>query len=220
MTKVKICGLTDEASVDAAAEAGATWAGFVHFPPSPRHLELTRADALAKRAAGAGLRSVLVVVDPDDGVLAALRDGLDGVAGVQLHGDETAERVAAVKANTGRHVTKALPVRARADLKAATAFAEVANVFLLDAKPPEGADRPGGHGAAFDWSILEGWSAPRPWLLSGGLTPDNVAEAIRITGARAVDVSSGVESAPGVKDPAKIRAFVRAAKDANAEARA
>jgi phosphoribosylanthranilate isomerase len=219
MTKVKICGLTDEASVDAAAVAGASWAGFVHFPPSPRHLELERAGALARRAADAGLRAVLVLVDPDDAVLAAVRDRMPGVAGVQLHGRETPERAAETKTLTGRHVTKALPVRTAADLAPAVDFA-AADALLLDAKAPDDADRPGGHGAAFDWTLLADWTAPKPWLLSGGLTPDNVADAVRITGARAVDVSSGVESAPGVKDPAKIREFIQAAKQATAEARA
>ncbi len=220
MIKVKICGLTDEKSVDAAAAAGATWAGFVHFEPSPRHVTLERAGALAEHASKAGLKTVLVVVDPPKEVAFALQDGLLGIDGIQLHGGESPEEAMWIKNYTARHLTKALPARARADLAAAERFVDAANVLLIDAKPPDGSHRPGGHGAPFDWTILEGWDAPKPWLLSGGLTPSNVAEAIRVTGARAVDVSSGVESAPGVKDASLIRDFVQAAQQADEEARA
>jgi phosphoribosylanthranilate isomerase len=156
---------------------------------------------------------VALLVDPSSDQLAEVAEGLAPDM-IQLHGRETPERVAAVRATYGLPVVKALGVRQGADLDAAPAYEAVADHLMLDAKPPEGASRPGGHGGAFDWSVLQGRSFSRPWFLAGGLTPDNVAEAIRVTGAPMVDVSSGVESAPGVKSPALITAFLEAVRRA------
>lgn len=215
-TEIKICGLSDEGGVDAALEAGADFLGFVFFAPSPRNISLARAAELATRARGkAGI--VALTVDASDALLAeigtALRPDL-----LQLHGTETPERVAAIRARAGRPIMKVLGVAEPGDLTAVTDYA-AAERFLLDAKPPRDATRPGGNGAAFDWAILLNFSCAKPWLLSGGLGPANVASAIRAAGATGVDVSSGVESAPGRKDPALIRAFVAAVREAERPAR-
>jgi len=215
-TEVKICGLSEEESVDAALEAGADFVGFLFFPASPRNVAIKRAAALAKRARGR-TQIVAVTVDADDALLGAISDALRPDL-LQLHGRETPERVAAVNALTGRAAMKVLLVATRDDLAAAERYSAAAR-FLVDAKPPKDATRPGGNAVAFDWAILEGFAPARPWLLAGGLNPGNVADALRLTGAPGVDVSSGVESAPGRKDPDLIRAFVRAVRDFDRPAR-
>jgi len=210
MTFVKICGLTDEASVDAALDAGADAVGFVSFDRSPRHVTVERAAKLAEPAA-IRCETVLVTVNPGEDVALALRDGCAALSSLQMHGRESPQDVRHMATFTARRIIKAFAVCNAADLNAVAAF-NMAERVLLDAKAPDGAARPGGHGAPFDWAVLADWSAAKPWILSGGLTPDNVANAIAATGASAVDVSSGVESAPGVKDLIKIRDFIAAAK--------
>jgi phosphoribosylanthranilate isomerase len=209
---VKICGLQTREAVEAALEGGTTHLGFVFFPNSPRAVSVGEAAALAAPARRRALITALLV-DPDSDLVAEVAAGLEPDL-FQLHGRETPERVAAVRATYGRPVIKALGVRQGADLDAAAAYEDAADHLMLDAKPPEDADRPGGHGGAFDWSLLAGRTFRRPWFLAGGLTGENVAEAIAATGAPGVDVSSGVERAPGVKDPALIAAFIRAAREA------
>lgn len=216
MTKrpsVKICGLSEAAHVAAAAESGAAYVGFVFFPRSPRHLEPEQARALAL-ATPAGIAKVALTVDADDAMLDRLT-GEVPLDFLQLHGKETPERVAAVKARYGLPVMKAVGVADAADLRALELYATVADQLLVDAKPAPDSDLPGGNGLAFDWRLIAGRRWPVPWMLAGGLTPENVGEAIRLTGAQQVDVSSGVESAPGVKDAARIRAFLAAAHDAS-----
>lgn len=208
--RVKICGLRTEADVAAVVAAGAAYAGFVFFPKSPRHLTLPAARVLAL-AAPEGLCKVALVVDADDASLDALVDAVP-LDMLQLHGHESPARVAEVKARYGLPVMKAMGVADEGDLAGLMEMSLAADQLLIDAKPPKGADLPGGNGLAFDWRLLVGRKWLRPWMLAGGLTPENVAEAIRLTGARQVDVSSGVESAPGVKDAGKIAAFVEAAQ--------
>jgi len=207
---IKICGLSTAATLDAALEAGADLVGFVHFPRSPRHVDLETGRALSARAKGRTER-VLLLVDPDDAAVAAAVEALDP-DWIQLHGRETPERVAAIRAATGRRVMKAIGVAGAADLAAVTAFAGRADRILLDAKAPPGAALPGGNGHAFDWDLLGGAVLPADYMLSGGLTPDTVATALARTGARAVDVSSGVETRPGEKSAARIAAFIAAAR--------
>ncbi len=204
-TEVKICGLSSEEGVDAALDAGADFVGFVFFPPSPRNIAIDRAAALAERARGKA-RIVALTVEADDALLAAIADGLRPDL-LQLHGKETQERAAHVSAATGLPVMKAIGVAEADDLRRTEDY-PAAERFLLDAKPPKDATRPGGNAAVFDWDILRGFSCPKPWMLAGGLTPDNIVDALAATGAPAVDVSSGVERAPGEKDPALIRTFV------------
>ena len=211
-TRVKICGLSTEETLSAALEAGADWIGLVHFPRSPRHLALPRAATLSARAHGRAER-VLLLVDPDDALVTAAVEAVDPDL-IQLHGRETPDRVAAIRAVTGRPVMKALGVATRADLDALPAYAGVADRILLDAKAPPGAALPGGNGRCFDWDILRGTELPPGTMLSGGLDAGNVAEALARTGLGAVDVSSGVETAPGAKDPEKIAAFVAAVRGA------
>jgi phosphoribosylanthranilate isomerase len=209
-TEVKICGLSDEEGVDAALQAGADFVGFVFFAKSPRNVALDRAAALAARARGrAGV--VALTVDADDSVLDALAERLRPDL-LQLHGSEPPDRVAGIRARTGRPVMKALGLAVAGDLDAVAAY-EAADRFLLDAKPPKHATKPGGNASAFDWSILRDFSCDRPWLLAGGLNAENVEAALRATGAAGVDVSSGVETAPGKKSPDLIRAFVKAVHD-------
>ncbi|WP_295707216.1 phosphoribosylanthranilate isomerase [uncultured Brevundimonas sp.] len=207
---IKICGLTTADTLAAALDGGADFVGAVVFPPSPRHIAPDVAGELFEAARGRA-RIVAVVVDPDDALLESigrmLRPDL-----VQLHGRETPERMAAVRALTGAGVIKALPVRTAADLDAAEAWAPHVDHLMFDAKPPEGSVLPGGVGHSFDWSLLAGRIFDKPWFLAGGLTPDNVAEALALTGAPMADVSSGVESAPGVKDAARIAAFLQAVR--------
>ncbi len=209
-TEVKICGLSEEESVDAALEAGADFVGFMFFPASPRNVAIDRAAALAERVRGrAGVAAV--TVDADDSLLLAISEAVRPDL-LQLHGRETPERVAAVGALSGRAVMKVIGAATRDDLAVAERYTAAAR-FLVDAKPPKDATRPGGNAVAFDWAILDGFAPARPWLLAGGLSPSNVAEALRITGAPGVDVSSGVESTPGRKDPDLIRAFISAVRD-------
>ena len=210
MTEVKICGVNDAAGFDAAVAAGADLLGFVFYPPSPRAVTPAEAAALSARHRGGPLR-VGLFVDPDDALLAEVLAALP-LDLIQLHGEERPERCAAIRARFGLPVMKALGVAVPADLAQLAEYAPAVDRFLLDAKPPPGATLPGGNAAAFDWSLVAGQPIPRPWLLAGGLTPDNVAQALRASGAAGVDVSSGVERARGVKDPARIAAFVGAAR--------
>lgn len=212
--RVKICGLRTPEAVAAAAAAGAAYLGFVFFPASPRAVTPEAAAALAARVP-AGLARVGLVVDAGDAEL----DAIASVAApdlLQLHGAESPERVRAIRARLGLPVMKAVGLRSAEDLPRIAAFEAVADMILVDAKPAPGAALPGGNGLAFDWRLLAGRRWARPWMLAGGLTAANVAEAVRLTGARQVDVSSGVESAPGVKDPDRIRAFLAAAGAAGA----
>ncbi len=208
--RVKICGLRTAADMAAVVAAGAAYAGFVFFPKSPRHLTTDQARLLAF-AAPPGLAKVALTVNADDVLLDAICDAVP-LDMLQLHGTESPERVAQVRARYGLPVMKAVGVADEADLAALTEYSLAADQILIDAKPPKGADLPGGNGLSFDWRLLVGRKWLRPWMLAGGLTPDNVAEAIRLTGARQVDVSSGVESAPGVKDAGLMAAFVKAAQ--------
>lgn len=216
MTIVKICGLNSAEAVDAALAAGADLIGFVVFPDSPRHVSLAQAEALAVRAGG-GAAKVLLTVDADDALLAAAIAAL-APEYLQMHGAETPGRVAAARAKFGLKIIKAIGVDGPESLEGAKAFAGAADMLLFDARAPRAATRPGGNGAAFDWRLLCGISPGRPWLLAGGLDAGNVAQALRICGAPGVDVSSGVESAPGVKDRALIEAFVAAARGQGAGA--
>jgi phosphoribosylanthranilate isomerase len=212
---VKICGLSTAETLDVALEAGAGAVGFVFFPPSPRHLGYDAARALGARVKGRA-EKVALSVDADDATLAAAVEALRPDA-LQLHGNETPARVAAIKQRFGLPVMKAIAVEARGDLAAIADYVGVADRLLFDARAPREATRPGGLGKAFDWRLLENLDPGIPFMLSGGLDAGNVAEALRITRARSVDVSSGVERSPGEKDPDKIRAFVRAARAAEAE---
>jgi phosphoribosylanthranilate isomerase len=213
-TQAKICGLNTPEAVAAAQEGGAAYAGFVIFPRSPRHVAPEAAARLAAplRQAG-GVQVVALTVDPDDEALSRLMDILDPDL-IQLHGAETPERTAAVRARFGRPVIKAVSVRDASDIAAGRAYEGGADHLLFDARPPLGADRPGGHGARFDWTLLEGLKLSRPWFLAGGLDPWNVGEAIAAARAPLVDVSSGVERGPGVKDPGLIGAFLKAVRQA------
>ena len=212
MAETKICGLSTPEAVEAALAHDAAYLGFVFFPDSPRAVSAHDAARLAKPARGRAM-VVALMVDPIADELASVVSTLSPDM-IQLHGRETPERVAAVRATYGLPVIKALGVRQGADLDAAPAYEGVADHLMLDAKAPEGAGRPGGHGASFDWTLLAGRRFAAPWFLAGGLNPGNVAEAVRVTGAPLVDVSSGVERAPGVKDPALIAAFLQAARSA------
>ena len=207
---VKICGLNDARGLDAALKAGADMVGHVFFEPSPRHVSLECAAALAARS-GDRAKRVALTVDADDetldAIVAAARPDI-----LQLHGAETPSRVEAVKRRFGLEVMRALPVGSTADRAVIRAFDAVADLLLLDAPPPKSADRPGGNGETFDWSMLDDLKTHVPWLVAGGLHAGNVAAAIAATRASGVDVSSGVESAPGVKDPERIASFVAAAR--------
>ncbi|RMF09975.1 MAG: phosphoribosylanthranilate isomerase [Alphaproteobacteria bacterium] len=208
---VKICGITTPEALQVAMEAGADYVGFVFYPPSPRALDVEAAKALA--ASATRVKRVGVFVDPDDDLLARVMAHVP-LDLIQLHGSETPDRVAAVREQFNRRVIKAVPLAGRDDLEAAGAYQHVADFLLFDAKPPKSmADAlPGGNALRFDWEILRGVRVARPWFLSGGLDAAVVGEAIRVAGAPGVDVSSGVEDRPGVKSPAKIRAFLKAAK--------
>jgi phosphoribosylanthranilate isomerase len=209
---IKICGLTTPEALDAALEAGADMVGFVFFAPSPRHVGLEAAGALGGRVRGRAIK-VALSVDAGDDELAASIEALAPDM-LQLHGKETPDRVVAVRARFGLPVMKALPIAERADLAAVRRYDGVADRLIFDARAPRAATRPGGLGKRFDWRILERFGSGVPFMLSGGLDADNVAEALRITGAPGIDVSSGVERAPGEKDLAKIRAFIAAARAA------
>jgi phosphoribosylanthranilate isomerase len=208
-TRVKICGLRTAADVQAVARAGAAYAGFVFFARSPRNLTVPEARVLALLAP-VGLAKVALVVDADDAALDAIVEGVP-LDMLQLHGHETPERVAEVRVRYGLPVMKAVGVADEGDLAGLMDMSLAADQLLIDAKPARGAVLPGGNGLAFDWRLLVGRKWLRPWMLAGGLTPENVAEAVRLTGAAQVDVSSGVESAPGIKDHGRIAAFVQAA---------
>ncbi|HXP31424.1 MAG TPA: phosphoribosylanthranilate isomerase [Stellaceae bacterium] len=203
----KICGINAPAALAAAVAGGAQLVGFVFYPPSPRHLTLAAAAALATTVP-AGITRVGVLVDPEDALLAAVLDKVP-LDLLQLHGHESPERVAAIKSGFGKPVMKAVPIAGAADLDVARRYFGIADRLLFDAKPPADATAlPGGNGLALDWQLLRSRRWPLPWILSGGLTTETIGEAVATSGARVVDVSSGVESAAGVKDPAKIRAFL------------
>ena len=209
--RVKICGLRTPADVTAVARAGAAYAGFVFFAKSPRNVTLPEA-RLAALAAPPGLARVALTVDADDGTLDAIVEAVP-LDMLQLHGHESPDRVAQVRARYRLPVMKAISLADESDLPAIFEFSTIADQLLIDTKPPRGATLPGGNGVAFDWRLLAGRRWLRPWMLAGGLTAENVAEAVRLTGARQVDVSSGVESAPGVKDAARIAVFCNATKE-------
>ena len=208
--EVKICGLNSAPAVDAAVEGGARLTGFVFFPPSPRYLDLALAADLAARVP-AGIVKVGLFVDAADDFIAPVVDRVP-LDMLQLHGRETPDRVREIKGRFDLPVMKALAVSAPQDRLAIGAYEPVADCLLFDAQPPKGATRPGGNALAFDWQLLAGLRCSLPWLLAGGITSDNLAEAIRISGARGVDVSSGVEDRPGLKNVAKIRAFLALAQ--------
>lgn len=212
---IKICGVTDPQALDAAVAAGARFVGLVFHDTSPRHLGHHAAAALATRA-GTLTQPVGVVVDPDDAMLDQLLANVP-LAYLQLHGSESPERVAALRQRFNIRIIKALRVATRADLAAAQPYAGCADWLLFDAKPAAAAQRPGGFGESFDWSLLQGQHIPLPWLLAGGLDSDNVAQAVAQTGCHGVDVSSGVERRLGHKDPTRIFAFARAARHGAAE---
>ncbi len=215
--RVKICGLTRPGDMEMVAGAGASYAGLVFFPKSPRNVTPEAARELALEAP-VGLAKVGLMVNPTDEMLDEIMR-LVPLDMVQLHGAETPERVAEVRARWGLPVMKAVGVGAAEDLEKLDVYQRVADQILVDAKPPKGADLPGGNGLAFDWRLIAGRRWSRPWMLAGGLTPENVGLAVAMTGVSQVDVSSGVESAPGIKDAEKVRAFVEAAKGAEAAPR-
>lgn len=209
---VKMCGLRRSEHVSAAVDAGATYVGFVFFPKSPRNISIDHAAALAVEVPP-GVAKVALVVDADDAFLDRLTAAVP-LDMLQLHGAETPERVNEIKARYGLPVMKAVGVATADDLTALDTYSRVADQILVDAKPPKDADLPGGNGLTFDWRLIAGRRWPVPWMLAGGLTADNVAEAIRLTGALQVDISSGVETAPGEKDADLIRGFMVAAQAA------
>lgn len=210
--QVKICGLKSPEPLEVALESGADMVGFVFFPPSPRHLGLEAARQFSSQVAGRAAK-VALSVDASDETLHGIVDALKP-DWLQLHGSETPERVAVVRSRFGLPVMKVLPVAQRDDLSPVRLYAKVADRLVFDAKPGPDATRPGGLGKAFDWNLLKGVDPSTNFMLSGGLDASNVAEALTITNARGVDVSSGVERAPGQKDPDKIREFIRAARAA------
>jgi phosphoribosylanthranilate isomerase len=219
-TRVKICGLRTEAALDAALAAGADFVGFVLFPKSPRNVSLAEAQALVRHARTDGrARTVTLLVDPDDALVDRVATEIEPDF-IQLHGHETPARAQEIRDRSGLPVLKAVPVSRAAEVDAAFSYLAAgggADLLMFDAKPPaDPAALPGGNGLAFDWHILEGAAQRAPFALAGGLTPENVAAAIALTGAAIVDVSSGVESRPGEKDPERIRRFLQAAKAARA----
>lgn len=212
MTHAKICGLTTPETLDAALLGGAAFVGAVIFPKSPRHLEPLHAATLFERARGQGpgkAKVVAVTVDADDALLTEIALILKPDL-IQLHGSETPARAEAVRILTGAGIIKVLPIRTHEDFAQAEAWEPFVDHLMFDARPPEGSALPGGVGARFDWALLADRAFRRPWFVAGGLTPDNVGEAIAISGAPLVDVSSGVESEPGVKDANRIAAFLKA----------
>ena len=207
---VKICGITSTEAVEAAVAAGAQYGGLVFHPKSPRHVTFEQARVLADRMRGR-LKIVALVADMDDAALAAIVQTVRPDF-LQLHGQESAKRTAEIRARFGIAVIKALSIAEPSDFDSIADYEDAADMLLFDAKPPSGADRAGGHGAAFDWSLLQGRTFGKPWFLAGGLDPDNVGRAAVVSKARLVDVSSGVESAPGVKDAGLIANFINATK--------
>ena len=212
ITAAKICGITTPEALEAAIAGGADYIGLVFFAKSPRHLEIDKAKELARQARGR-VKIVALTVDADDETLREIVDEVSPDV-LQLHGHEAPTRVAAIKKKFGRAVFKAIPVATQDDADKACDYADAADLILFDAKAPQGAALPGGNGRTFDWNVLDGVSEKLSFMLSGGLQPENVAEAIASTHPLAVDVSSGVESAPGVKDPERIRRFLLAVKTA------
>ncbi|WP_426421701.1 phosphoribosylanthranilate isomerase [Bradyrhizobium genosp. A] len=207
---VKICGLSTRETLEVAIDAGADMVGFVFFPPSPRHVSLEAGRDLGRQVKRRALK-VALTVNADDATLGNIMDALSPDI-FQLHGKESVARLRDIKSKFGRPVMKAVPVATSADLAVLPGYAAVADRILFDAHAPKDATRPGGLGAPFDWHLLENLDLKLPYMVSGGLHADNVAEALRVTGAGGADVSSGVESAPGVKDPELIKAFIRAAR--------
>lgn len=213
-TQVKICGLSTAETVDVAIATGADYLGFTFYPRSPRHISFEQAALLGTRVPS-NVAKVALCVDADDALLEALIAALAPDI-LQLHGTESPERLTAIKSRYGLPLMKAIPINEANDLREAVLYRDCADLLLFDAKPPKSMANalPGGNGLVFDWSLLVGQKPDLPWMLSGGLTPDNVGEAIAISGAPAVDVSSGVESAPGQKSPELITRFIQAAKSA------
>lgn len=209
-TRVKICGLSDQAGIDGAVAAGANYVGFVFFPKSPRNVAIEQAAALVPLVP-VGVAKVGLFVNPDDAQLDATLDAAP-LDIIQLHGSESPERVTQVRARYGLPVMKAVGVADASDLPALDTYAQVADQLLVDAKPPKGADLPGGNGDTFDWTLIAKRRWPVPWMLAGGLTQDNVAQAIATTGAQQIDLSSGVETAPGVKSAKLMQDFIAAAR--------
>jgi phosphoribosylanthranilate isomerase len=210
---IKICGIKTSALLEATIEAGADMVGFVHFQRSPRHVDIDTLGQLISEARGRVETSVLLV-NPDNTLVAQV--AALGPDWLQLHGLETPHRVETIRNEAGVAILKALPIGTAEDVAAVGGFADVADRVLLDAKPPKHADRPGGLGVVFDWTLLKGLDPALPFMLSGGLTPDNVGEAVKAVKPFGVDVSSGVETAPGQKDEGLIRAFIAAARGAGA----
>ena len=210
---VKICGLSTRETLEVALDAGADMVGFVFFPPSPRNLSLETARDLGKQVKRRAVK-VALTVDADDATLSNIVEALQPDI-LQLHGKETVARLRDIKQKFGLELMKAIAVESAADLASLPGYAAVADRILFDARPPKGATRPGGLGAVFDWHVLENLDLKLPFMVSGGLNADNVAQALRATRAGGVDVSSGVERAAGVKDPDMIRAFIRAARASN-----
>ena len=214
---IKICGLKTDEAVAAALDGGASHIGFIFFPKSPRYVDPGEAGRLRQAAKGRAI-AVAVTVDPDDVTLDAIVAAMQPDM-LQLHGNESVNRVAEIKARYGLPVMKALALRERGDLEQIKPYIGVADCFLFDAKPPKGSELPGGNGVSFDWQVLSELDASIDYMLSGGLNASNIGEALRATNAQGIDISSGVESAPGVKDVGLIRDFfraVRAAKSADA----
>lgn len=207
--RVKICGLRDQVMLDVAVNAGAHYVGLVFFEKSPRNVSIAQAAPLAQSTL-MGIAKVGLVVNPDNAFLDAILADVP-LDILQLHGSETPERVAEISRRYGLPVMKAVGVADASDLPALDAYAHVADMILVDAKPPKNADLPGGNGLSFDWTLIANRRWSTPWMLAGGLTPDNVSEAMSLTGATQVDVSSGVETAPGKKSADLITAFVNAA---------
>src|SRR6202051_1344427 len=207
---VKICGLSTRETLDVALDAGADMVGFVFFPPSPRHLNLETARELGRQAKGSAVK-VALTVDADDATLANIVEALAPDI-LQLHGKETVARLRDIRQKFATELMKVIAVETAADLASLPGYAAAADRILFDAHAPKGATRPGGLGAVFDWHVLENLDLKLPFMVSGGLNAENVAEAVRVTGAGGVDISSGVERAPGVKDPEMIREFIRAAR--------
>jgi phosphoribosylanthranilate isomerase len=210
---IKICGIKTEAMLDAVIEAGADMVGFMHFPRSPRHLELDPIGELISLARGR-IETCVVLVNPDNTLVAQV--AALGPDWIQLHGPETPHRVEAIRDEAGIAVLKVCSIGTAEDVAGVAAYAEVADRILLDTKPPKGADRPGGLGVAFDWSLLKALDPDLPFMLSGGLTPDTVAAAVKSIRPFGVDVSSGVETAPGIKDAKLIASFISNARAAAA----
>jgi len=207
---VKICGLTDKKALTTAIDAGANYVGFVFFRRSPRFIDATDAAPLVGLVPR-DVTSVGLFVDPSDADLDQTLSTVD-LGMIQLHGHETPERVDAIAKTFGVPVMKALGIASSAEVMAASAYVGHANWLLFDAKPPQDATRPGGNALAFDWGLMRSYVGPTPWMLAGGLTSKNVQAAVKVSGAKAVDVSSGVETRPGVKSPAKIRSFINAVR--------